>query len=71
MAEISLTGFAQALFIFALLATRKNKGLGDKVLLVFIFLLGLKLFGLAIEYKEWNSLYVFATIGEIFLRDST
>ena len=51
MAEISLIGFAQALFIFALLAARKNKGLGDKILLVFILLIGLKLFGLAIEYK--------------------
>jgi AraC-like DNA-binding protein len=66
MAEISLVGFALALFIFAVLASRKGKGLGDKILLVFILLLGLKLFGLAIEYKGWNSLYMFASIGDIF-----
>jgi AraC-like DNA-binding protein len=66
MAEISLIGFALALFILAVLAARKNKGLGDKVLLVFILLLGLKLSGLAIEYKGWSSLYIFATIGDIF-----
>jgi AraC-like DNA-binding protein len=66
MAEISLIGFALALFILAILAAKKNKSLGDKILLVFILLVGLKLFGLAIEYKGWNPLFIFASIGDVF-----
>lgn len=66
MAEISLIGFALALFILSLLITRKSKGLSDYVLLLFILLIGMKLFGLAAEYKSWESLYGFTTIGDVF-----
>lgn len=66
MAEISLIGFALALFILSLLITRKSKGLSDYVLLLFILLIGMKLFGLAAEYKGWESLNGFTTIGDVF-----
>jgi len=66
MAEISLIGFAQALFILSLLGIRKNKSLSDYLLLIFILLIGMKLFGLAAEYKGWESLYGFTTIGDVF-----
>jgi AraC-like DNA-binding protein len=66
MAEISLIGFALALFIFSLLVSRKNKGLNDIILIIFVLLLGMKLFGLAVEYKGWRSLFGFASVGDVF-----
>jgi len=66
MTEISLIGFALALFILSLLITRKSKGLSDYVLLMFILLIGMKLFGLAAENKGWESLYGFTTISDVF-----
>jgi len=66
MAEISLIGFAQALFIIAILGARKNKGLNDIILLIFILLIGMKFFGLAGEYKNWQSWAAFNRVGDIF-----
>ncbi|MFH0762063.1 MAG: helix-turn-helix domain-containing protein [Bacteroidota bacterium] len=66
MTEISLIGFAQALFILSLLGIRKNKSLSDYLLLIFILLIGMKLFSLAADYKGWESLNSFTTVGDVF-----